>query len=307
MACGMRHCSACRSGKIKIRRLVGGFFVPGGFALAATIRGAMFRFLLLPIIAVLALCAPCAQGGAAAAQVDIRVVAPDGAALALRDLPLRLPDPARLRFAVQGQASGFHYSASAELLWQHGGGQYRMEQSVKLPLLGTRRHSSNGRVTALGLAPHRFDEHRNKPRWAELDFAQGLARFGSGAPAAPIAPGAQDRLSVFLQLAVLLHGAPHRYPPGTKIHLNTVGAQRAARWTFVVAEAGQRLQLPAGSMQALRLERVPEAGEGKGDGQQGALWLAPALQYLPVRIRLVQDNGDSADMRLKEMPQKLAP
>jgi len=271
---------------------------------------AFFSRLLRPfmLFAALALCWPCVQaqgGAAAAARLDIRIVAPDGTALGareLRDLPVRLPDPAWLRFAVQGQASGFRYSASADLLWQHSGGQYRMEQSVKLPLLGTRRISSSGRVTALGLAPQRFDEHRNKPRWAELDFAQGLARFGSGAPAAPIAPGAQDRLSVFLQLAALLHGAPHRYPPGTHIHLNTVGAQHAGRWTFVVAETDQRLQLPAGSVQALRLERVRE-----GSGQQSALWLAPALQYLPVRIRLVQDNGDSADMRLKEMPQKTAP
>ncbi|MNY77593.1 hypothetical protein D3C86_2175560 [compost metagenome] len=48
-------------------------------------------------------------------------------------------------------------------------------------------------------------------------------------------------------------------------------------------------------MPALRLERLPRHA---GD-QQGMLWLAPSLGYLPARIRLTQGNGDFADLRLQ--------
>jgi len=216
----------------------------------------------------------------------------DGAPLGTQHLAVRLPDSARLLYAVQGQASHFNYSASAELLWQHGAGEYRLQQTMKMPLLGTRTQTSTGRVGVQALEPQRFDDSR-KRRSVQLDFAQALARFSTATPPVPIAPGTQDRLSVFLQLAALLRAAPHHYPLGTHIHLAVVGTQRAERWTFVVADS-QRLDLPAGSMQALRLDRVRH-----DNPQQASLWLAPALQYLPVRIRLVQGNGDSADMQLK--------
>jgi hypothetical protein len=32
------------------------------------------------------------------------------------------------------------------------------------------------------------------------------------------------------------------------------------------------------------------------------MWLAPALQHLPVRLRVTQANGDVADQQLSRMP-----
>ncbi|MDR0260126.1 MAG: DUF3108 domain-containing protein, partial [Comamonas sp.] len=65
-------------------------------------------------------------------------------------------------------------------------------------------------------------------------------------------------------------------------------------WTFVV-DAKETLDLPAGPTEALRLTRQPR----KDQDQTAHLWLAPSLQYLPVRIRLSQSNGDFADLQLQ--------
>jgi outer membrane biosynthesis protein TonB len=223
------------------------------------------------------------------------ITSPDGTPLASdAPVPVQLPDPARLSFAVTGQAKRFNYSANAELAWRHANGQYQASQEVSLFLLGSRSQASEGRITAQGLEPRRFNDKARKEQSAQLDFDQRLAHFSAGAPDAAIAPGAQDRLSVFLQLSALLAAAPQRYPKGTQISFITVSARRADRWAFRVGDT-ETLDLPAGSTQALRLDKVAAAG----DDQQASLWLAPSLQYLPVRIRLAQDNGDFADLQLK--------
>ena len=223
------------------------------------------------------------------------ITSPDGTPLASdAPVPVQLPDPARLSFAVTGQAKRFNYSASAELVWRHANGQYQASQEVSLFLLGSRSQTSEGRITDRGLEPSRFNDKARKEQSAQLAFDQNLAHFSTGAPDAAIAPGAQDRLSVFLQLSALLAAAPQRYPAGTQISFITVSARRADRWTFRVGET-ETLDLPSGSTQALRLDKIAAAG----DDQQASLWLAPSLQYLPVRIRLAQDNGDFADLQLK--------
>ncbi|MCG8989373.1 DUF3108 domain-containing protein [Delftia acidovorans] len=223
------------------------------------------------------------------------ITSPDGTPLASdAPVPVQLPDPARLSFAVTGQAKRFNYSASAELVWRHANGQYQASQEVSLFLLGSRSQTSEGRITDRGLEPSRFNDKARKEQSAQLAFDQNLAHFSTGAPDAAIAPGAQDRLSVFLQLSALLAAAPQRYPAGTQISFITVSARRADRWTFRVGET-ETLDLPSGSTQALRLDKIAAAG----DDQQASLWLAPSMQYLPVRIRLAQDNGDFADLQLK--------
>ncbi|MNT86799.1 hypothetical protein D3C72_2271350 [compost metagenome] len=60
-------------------------------------------------------------------------------------------------------------------------------------------------------------------------------------------------------------------------------------------EAPETLDLPAGATATLKLQRMPR----KDYDQKAELWVAPALGYLPVRIRLTQANGDFADLQLR--------
>ena len=62
-----------------------------------------------------------------------------------------------------------------------------------------------------------------------------------------------------------------------------------------MVDGPETLELPGGSKQTIRLSRQPR----KQYDQIAHLWLAPDLQYLPVRIRLTQANGDFADLQLQ--------
>ncbi|SFD80123.1 DUF3108 domain-containing protein [Paracidovorax konjaci] len=227
------------------------------------------------------------------AGVDIRPPGGTAAAADTTPPPVRLPAPVRLTFDVSGQAKKFDYRASATLAWRHDGARYEARQEVKAFLIGSRSQTSTGLVTPTGLQPERFGDKARSEQAAHFDFAAGRATFSANTPPAAIAAGAQDRLSVFIQLGALLSAAPERYPDGTHITLTTVGARNADRWTFTI-EGTDTLDLPIGPTPALRLQRLPR----RDYDQKAELWLAPSLGFLPARIRITQSNGDYVDLRL---------
>jgi len=60
-----------------------------------------------------------------------------------------------------------------------------------------------------------------------------------------------------------------------------------------VVEDEETLSLPGGELRALKLSRAPT----RADEPRAEIWLAPALGWLPVRIRLSQENGDFIDQQ----------
>lgn len=212
--------------------------------------------------------------------------------------PVQLPPSVRLTFEVSGEAKKFNYRASATLAWKRDGDHYEARQEIKAFLLGSRSQSSTGLVTPAGLQPQRFVDQARNAQTASLDFAAGRATFSGGNAPAAIAAGAQDRLSVFIQLGALLAAAPERYPDGTRITLTTVGARNADRWAFSI-EGTEVLDLPIGPTPALKLQRLPRRDARDAD-QKAELWLAPSLGFLPARIRITQGNGDYADLQLSD-------
>lgn len=208
--------------------------------------------------------------------------------------PVQIPPPVRLTYEVKGQAKKFDYTARAELLWQHDGSRYEARQEVSAFLIGSRTQRSTGLVTAHGLQPERFGDRSRSEQAAHFDYVQGRVTFSANTPQAAIGPGAQDRLSMFIQLAAMLAADPARYTPGTQVTLTTVSARSADRWTFSV-EAAETLQLPVGATPVLKLLRLPR----RDYDQKAELWLAPGMGYLPARIKLTQSNGDFADLLLR--------
>jgi hypothetical protein len=209
-------------------------------------------------------------------------------------VPVRLPPPARLDFEVQGEAKRMQYHASAELVWQHDGQQYQARQEIRVLFFGARSQTSVGEITPLGLQPRRFGDRSRSEKAAHFDFAQGQVTFSANSPSARIAPGAQDRLSVFLQLSAMLAAAPAAYPVGTRIQVPTVSSRAADLWTFTIGDI-ETLDLPLGPVRAVALERLPV----RDYDQKAQVWLAPELDYLPVRIRITQTNGDYAELNLR--------
>ncbi|GAO73045.1 DUF3108 domain-containing protein [Comamonas sp. E6] len=211
-------------------------------------------------------------------------------------LPVTLPNSATLEFNASGQVKGFQYSAGAQLQWQHDGQYYQARQSISMFLLGERAQTSEGLITPKGLQPLNFSDKGRKTQSAAFDVASGKAHYSGGQTDAAIGDGVQDRLSVFLQLSALMAAAPDKYPPGTLIELTTSSARSAVRWQFRVG-ASEALELPFGGVMAWRLDKLP--GKSSSD-QRGSVWLAPSMQYLPVRIKLTQGQDDFVDLQLRK-------
>ena len=206
--------------------------------------------------------------------------------------PVVVPRSVRLRYQVEVRRGGLSLDAHSELHWRQDGEAYEARLEVSAPPLRARTQHSTGRITAEGLAPLRFSDKSRGEEAAHFDRDQGKVSFSTNRPDAPLLPGAQDRLSVLVQLGAILAGAPAKYPAGTRIALQTAGTREAEPWVFVV-EGEEQLQLPGGNLATLKLTRNPR----KEFDVKVELWLAPGMDYVPVRLRLTQPNGDSVDQQ----------
>ncbi|MDI1269327.1 MAG: DUF3108 domain-containing protein [Polaromonas sp.] len=207
---------------------------------------------------------------------------------------LTIPGSVRLKYAMTGRSKNMDYSAFAQLDWLQDGETYDAKMVVSALFLGSRSMTSSGRITADGLAPTRFLDKSRSERAAHFQADKGTISFSANTPDAPWRRGAQDRLSVFLQLGSLLAGAPASYPVGASVSLYTAGPREADTWTFSV-ESEETLQLPAGEAATLKLTRKPQ----RDYDQTVEIWFAPSMDYLPVRNRITQHNGDFVDQQLR--------
>ena len=203
-----------------------------------------------------------------------------------------VPPSTRLLFDATGMRSGLQYHANGELSWLHDGARYEARLHLSAFLVGSRVLSSTGALTTQGLAPKRFGDKFRSETAAHFERDRDRVVFSTNTPEAVLLPGAQDQLSIFMQLASMLAGEPGRYPPGAAISMQAVGTRIAEPWTFTI-DAPEALTLPGGTQQTVRLTRLPR----REFDQKVELWLAPALGYLPARIRITQRNGDFIDQQ----------
>lgn len=204
------------------------------------------------------------------------------------------PPSARLKYAITGEVKGFPYYVNGELAWTQDGKTYDARMEISHFLLGSRVQTSTGQLGAQGLEPTRFGDKVKSEVAAHFEREKGKVTFSANTPDAPLLAGAQDQLSIFMQVAAMLAGEPNGFPQGSTLAFQAVGPRSADAWVFTVG-ASEKLTLPGGEMQAVHLWRDP-AGEYDPKTE---IWLAPTLGYLPVRIRLTQRNGDFVDQQWK--------
>jgi hypothetical protein len=237
---------------------------------------------------------PAAQVTTASASPSIAAPAREPAAAQPHSTISRflVPPPARWHYLVTAYTRGATTRGEAELQWRHDGSQYEAQLELGGSGLRPRVQRSTGLVTAEGLAPMRFSDKSRSEEAAHFARDAGKLSFSSNRPEAPLEPGAQDRLSVILQLSAMLAADPSKFAPGTRISLQTATTREAQVWVFVV-EGAEQLELPGGTTSALKLSREPI---GPYDARL-ELWLTPGAAYAPARLRLTQPNGDWVDQQ----------
>lgn len=203
------------------------------------------------------------------------------------------PPPVRLNYTVWVLNGNQGNAANAQLSWQHDGSRYQASLTVDQGLGPPRQWTSKGLLADTGLAPLRFgDRVRGREVAAHFVREEGKVVFSANTPEAPLQPGAQDRLSAFVQLASLWAGEPQRFAAGERIAFQSIGPRQSETWTFLVS-AEDNITVPGGTLRAVKLTREPS-----GDySTKAELWLAPTLAYLPAHIRLTESNGHVLDLQ----------
>jgi hypothetical protein len=202
------------------------------------------------------------------------------------------PPPVRLSYDLEGVIST-PYTGSAELLWQREGSTYTSQLLIRKFGLNLQTWTSTGTVGAQGLAPQRFASKRLGKEEVTAHFGRppGKISFSANTPEALLEAGAQDQLSVFMQLASVLAGEPQQWVAGKSIAFQAVGDRYAERWSFK-AGAPESIRVPGGTFPAIKLTHEPTADRS----QKLELWYVPSVGYLPLRIRITESNGDFLDL-----------
>ena len=234
-----------------------------------------------------------AHATSAAAPTNAEV--PDAPARPPRELQglargYRIAEPMRITYEVNG--SKWPYKLSAEFLWQHDGASYNARLAFKAGFLTVMSQTSQGQITDQGLEPLRFADKKRSELAAHFVREQGKISFSANRPDAPLLSGAQDRLSILLQLGAMMAADPTAFAQASTIAVQIVGPRDAAVWLFTVG-AEETLALPGGEQIGLKLLRNPR----EPFDQKIELWLAPDMGYLPVRLRITDANGDFVDQK----------
>ena len=215
------------------------------------------------------------------------------------------PPSTRMSYKLLGHYRG-PVEGTAQVDWLRQGSRYQVHLGTAIGPVLSRHITSEGELTAQGLSPRRFDGEqkvllRSPRRWSQR-FGPELVTLTDGKEV-PTLPGVQDEASQFVQLTWLFTTQPQRLKVGNAVELPLAISKRLDRWTYdIVGE--EPLQFPFGEVATFHLKPRREAGGGDLTPE---IWVAPTLQYLPVRIRLTDGSGNWVDLTLEKPPLQAAP
>ena len=207
------------------------------------------------------------------------------------------PDNTQINYKLTGQERGLNYHASGSLKWQAKAGTalpkaYEAELRVKAFLVGSRVWRSVGQLAENGLAPTRYSDSWRGERAAHFEADTQKISFSGNLPSAPLLPGAQDQVSLFIQMAATV--SAQNFVPGAELNVQTATARDAVNWTLTY-KADEFIDVNGDRLETQRWVCLPR---GKFDSQI-EMWLAKAKGGLPARIKITQVSGNFIDMEMR--------
>ena len=229
------------------------------------------------------------------AEPAIKPASPNASALVAK--VGNFPDNTQINYKLTGQERGLNYHASGSLKWQAKAGTalpkaYEAELRVKAFLVGSRVWRSVGQLSENGLAPTRYSDSWRGERAAHFETDTQKISFSGNLPSAPLLPGAQDQVSLFIQMAATV--SAQSFAPGAELNVQTATARDAVNWTLTY-KADEFIDVNGDRLETQRWVCLPR---GKFDSQI-EMWLAKAKGGLPARIKITQVSGNFIDMEMR--------
>jgi hypothetical protein len=238
-----------------------------------------------------------------AGALSTNSVAADPAARPAAKQKCNLPPSADLQYSVKAKQSGLVIDGNTTMQWSNANKKYSIVTETRAMLVGKiLDEKSEGTVDEYGLAPATFTEkrfHKNATT-ASFNRQAGTISFSDSAQTYPIKGGEQDRVSAMWQLIAVARGAAGKFKPGSSWNFFVAGQRDADPWSFKVVKQ-EKIATPLGEFAALHIIKMPPPGS---KGQQMDIWLAPALEWYPLRLRLTEADGDFIEQTLEKIEKK---
>ena len=219
------------------------------------------------------------------------------------------PPSTRLSYKLSGNYHG-EVVGAAQVEWVRVGSRYQVHLDVWIgsqaaPLVG-RRMTSDGELGEQGLVPRRYDEETRalfrelRRRTIVFDGERVLLPNGKQLQRVP---GMQDAASQFVQMTWLFTTQPQRLQVGQRVELPLALPTNVDRWSYEVVEE-VALATPFGLVPTFHVRPRRELRSNRE--LVADAWFAPTLQYLPVRLRIRQDEATYIDLMIDRLPQQAA-
>lgn len=157
------------------------------------------------------------------------------------------------------------------------------------------RLTSSGRLTAAGLRPQLFEGKRGNhdPRQVRADFdwhgkQLTIARDGK-TDTLPLPPGTQDRLSIMYQFMFL---APDR---SQRLEFSMTNGRKLDLYHYTV-HPGVEIETPLGRMSTVHVVK-----QHRPDESGAEIWLAPQHRYLPIKMRILEEDGSRYEQVIRKL------
>lgn len=216
---------------------------------------------------------------------------------------ISFPPSADLSYSIQAKQKGMPIEGDAVMRWSMTGNSFSISNEARAMIVGKILDTkSEGLIDADGLAPTSITEKRfRRPATTtSFDRSENRITFSSSDEQYPIQGGEQDRNSVIWQLAGVARGMSKKFKTGFVWKVVVAGQRDADEWVFKVV--GQdTIHTPLGELNSLHVQRVPTPDS---KDQLLDIWLAPTLEWYPVRVRYSEDNGDYIEQTLQELNRK---
>lgn len=212
----------------------------------------------------------------------------------------KLPPGAELQYSIKAKQSGLPLSGSATVKWQIVDQKYNIITETHAMLVGKILDaSSHGNIDEHGLAPDKFVEKRFRKPATTTSFERDskTLRFSASTETYVLKGGEQDRTSATWQLIAIARAAGEAFKTGTEWKMLVAGRRDADPWTFKVL-GQENIKTPMGEMLAIHVSKAPPADS---KDQQLDLWLAPGLEWYPVRLKFSDADGDYVDQVLESV------
>jgi hypothetical protein len=210
------------------------------------------------------------------------------------------PADTRLNYRLGGMYRSGELHGDARVQWLRQGDRYESRVDIDVTLLASLTMTSQGDVTSQGLSPRAYEEVRRAgARNVRLE-ADGIVL--TDGRRVPRPDRVQDTASQFVELSHRFSTGEDALAVGRSVSLWMARPGGVDLWTYDIIDH-ETLQLPhLGAVEAFHLK--PRQLLNPRGNITAEIWFAPALQYLPVRIKVSLGEATYVDLLVDSIQQR---